>query len=129
MAQQVSLRAPSFRVLALLLVLGGGCLGLFAGSLLAGSRGAAPTVKTDPYMDGQVADYVRRFGLDTEGASLVRIELEQMRAALRAKRNEILGRHQDELDTVSEATKERLKQIVKKHGTTAPAAGEGATSR
>ena len=63
MAQQVSLRAPSFRVLALLLVLGGGCLGLFAGSLLAGSRGAAPTVKTDPYMDGQVADYVRRFGL------------------------------------------------------------------
>lgn len=52
-----------------------------------------------------------------------------MRAALRAKRNEILGRHQDELDTVSEATAERLKQIVKKHGTTAPAAGEGATSR
>lgn len=113
----MTLRAPSFRVLALLLVLGGGCLGLFAGSLLAGSRSAPPAVKTDPSMDGQVAEYVRHFGLDTEGASLVRVELEQMRAALRAKRNEILGRHQDELDAVSEDTAERLKRIVEAHGT------------
>lgn len=123
------MRAPSFRIVALLLVLGGGCLGLFAGSLLAGSRGAPPAIKTDPYMDGQVADYVRRFGLDTDGASLVRIELEQMRAALRAKRNEILDRHQAELDEVSEATAERLKRIVKEHGTKTPADGEGDASR
>jgi hypothetical protein len=115
------MRVPSFRILALLLVLAGGSLGLFAGSLLAGSPGPTTTRPTDPYVDAQVTEYTTRFGLDAAGAGRVRHEFEQLRGRVRAKRMEILARHQDELDALVEETGERIRRIVREHGT--PGAG------
>ena len=106
------MRAPRFRTLALLLTAGGACLGLFAGSLLARTRTPVPTRRGDPAIESQVAEYVRQFGLDEDAAARIRYELEQMKVALRARRNEILHRHRAELDEISEATGERIREIV-----------------
>lgn len=117
------MRVPSFRILALLLILAGASLGLFAGSLLAGSAPPAQGRRTDPYIDAQVDEYTTRFGLDATGASRVRHEFEQLRGTVRAKRMEILARHQAELDALVEETGERIRRIVREHGTAATDAG------
>ncbi len=120
------MRAPRFRTLALLLVFAGGCLGLFAGTMLARDRTPAATRRGDPAVEAQVAEYIRQFGLGPDAAAQVRFELEQMKVALRARRNEILHRHRSELDQISEATGERIREILAR---SREGGGNGGTER
>ena len=75
---------PSFRAIAALLILAGGCLGFLAGNLMAG-RPVTPVHRGDPKIEAQVEHYRSQYSLNPTDTDRIRHELQTMRQAIQDK--------------------------------------------
>lgn len=116
--------AYSLRTIALLMLLAGICLGVFASSLIAVKR-TPVRLSLEQTVEEQVKYYREYFDLDVRTTDAVRRELHRFRRVLRDKLVELRQLHADEFTKVKVKAEERIQKILKSAGVAVGAPDEG----
>jgi len=102
----------SLRTVAVLMLIAGVCMGVFASTLMANKR---PTVR--PTLDHKIEERVKAYrdlySLDVGTTDMVRRELQRHRRELRDLLLTLRKRHQEEFSALVQKTESRIEDILK----------------
>ena len=105
----------SLRTIALLMLVAGLCLGVFAGSLVAIKRSPTP-LTLEQRVEERVKLYREIYELDVASTDAIRRELQRFRRVLRDKLAELRQRHADEFSKLAKETEAEIQEILKQAG-------------
>jgi hypothetical protein len=101
----------TLRTIALLMLVAGICLGVFAGTLMAGKDEPAPP-NLDQWVEERVRLYRADYDLDVETTDAIRRELQRHRRALWDMMMDLRRRHQEEFSRLRQETEARLQGLL-----------------
>jgi hypothetical protein len=102
----------SLRTVALLMLVAGVSLGVFASTLMA-EKPSASTVQLDQRIEERVKLYREFYDLDDARTDAIRRELNRQRREMRDLVLDLRQRHAAEFDQLVKGTEERVKAILK----------------
>jgi len=102
----------SLRSIALLMLLAGGSLGVFAGTLMANRQPASSTPTLEQQVEERVSLYREMYGLDDARTDAVRQVLISHKREVRARLLELHRLHKDEFRKLVLETNERLALVI-----------------
>lgn len=102
----------SLRTVAILMLIAGVCMGVFASTVVAGKRPTVPPTLDDT-IEERVKAYSDLYSLDVGKTDMIRRELQRHRRELRDLLLELRARHQDEFSDLVHKTKLRIDAILK----------------
>ena len=103
---------PSLRTIAVLMLLAGGSLGLFAATLVADDTALQAPTDLDKQVDTQVRYYELEFGLDENQREAVRATLLQQRRATLDLLRQLHQENRERFDAIGDQTVNRIRKIV-----------------
>lgn len=104
---------PSLKTTAILMLLAGASMGVFAGALTAGEK---PSVQPslNQRIEMQVQEYREFYGLDDVQTDQVRMVLRDFQRQLRDKIMDLYGENLDEFEKLQGQAERRIQDVVKK---------------
>lgn len=102
----------SLKSIALLMLLAGGSLGVFAATLVADNAPVTAPQDLDRQVDTHVRYYVLEFGLDDEQREALRTVLIQQQRATVDLLRQLHHENRDRFDTIGDRTQSRIREIV-----------------
>ena len=106
----------SLRSIALLMLVAGVCLGVFAGTLMANKTSEVAPPTLDRKVEEQVSSYEEFYDLDALTADAIRHELQRHRRTVRDMLLSLRLEHREKFSTLVETTESRIAAILRDAG-------------
>ncbi len=105
---------PSFKTTAILLLLAGASMGVFAGSLTAGEKPSVQPSLNDR-IESQVREYTEFYGLDEVQTDRVRMILRDFQRQLRDELMKLYSENRQGFESLQNRAEQRIQDVVGKN--------------